>query len=100
MLTERLSPKQAVRVTEMLEQRGVVLDLAVCYSASKIKQALKSRRKATEATVRTTVDVSFSDVAVTVGDRAYPIQSGNGVPRIHVGKGKLNVDVLKRLLTS
>lgn len=99
ILTERLKAKQLASIRELLEGRKVKLDLAVHDTPSKIKKALKARGKATKADASCVVEVTFSDDAVTVGDRTYPIQRGNGVPRIHVGKSsKLNVEVLKRLL--
>jgi hypothetical protein len=91
--------KHLASIKELLDTRKVKLDLALYDTPSKIKKALKGRGRATEADTRCVVEVAFSSDAVTVGDRTYPIQRGNGVPRIHVGKSsKLNVEVLKRLL--
>lgn len=99
ILTERLKAKQLASIKELFDHRKVKLDLAVYDTPSKIKKALKGRGKATEADARCVVEVAFSNDAVTVGNRTYPIQRGDGVPRIHVGKSsKLNVEVLKRLL--
>lgn len=98
ILTERLTPRQAKEIGELLEMRKVTLDLATHDTASKIKKALKGRQKSASAVVTRTVTVSFSADAVVVGDRSYPIQQGNGVPRIHVGRSKLNVDALQALL--
>ncbi len=98
ILTERFSPKQKERVAELLRLRRVSLDLDVHYSPSKVKLALKANDSAEEAHQKVVVEITFTDDVVTVGDRAYPIQRGSGVRRIHVGKSKLNVDVLKALV--
>ena len=99
ILTERFSDRQIGLVEEHLKLSGVSLDLATHHTASKIKIALNAIGKSASAHLKCTVTVTFADDVVTVGDRAYRIQRGGGTPRIHVGAKKLNVDVLKALLT-
>ena len=99
ILTEQLTERQRGEVRELLALRNVHLDLAACDTASKIKKALKGKSYAEGASVRATVAVSFSEDAVTVGNRSYPINRRDGVPRIALDpRTKLNVDALKRLL--
>ena len=98
VLTEKLAPKQAAKIGEMLRPRKIDLDLGVCDTPSKIKKALRSRGKADAAPIRYAVEVAFSADSVTVGVQTYPIQRGGGVARIHVGRGKLNVAALHQLL--
>jgi hypothetical protein len=98
VLTERFGPKQRVKIQGYLELRNVGLDLAIYDTPSKIKGALKGEAKKAGAPFRFSGEVIFAVDAVIVGNRPYPIQVESGVPRIHVGKGKLNVDVLRRLL--
>jgi hypothetical protein len=99
ILSEQLTAKHIAQIGELLALRKVTVDLATCDTPSKIKKALKGRRKAAMATVRCTVAVSFSEDAVTVGDRSYPVTRSSGVPRIALDqRTKLNVDALRRLL--
>lgn len=98
ILTEKLGKRQAAAIKELLTLRNVDLDLVTHCTPSKIKKALLGVGAAQKAGSRFHGEVTFSEEAVTVGERRYPIQRGKGVPRIEVGRSKINVEVLHRLL--
>lgn len=99
ILTERLRASHRKRIEKLCLDRKVTLDLDAHDTVSKIKKALRSLMTAQTAPSRFVGEVTFSSDAVTVGERSLTIQRANGVSRIDVpGGGKLNVDVLRRLL--
>jgi hypothetical protein len=99
ILTERLGASHKKRIGQMFEERNIAIDLATHDTVSKLKKALRSLRAADDAPSKFVGEVTFSRDAVTVGTRSLTIHRSNGVPRIDVpGGGKLNVDVLRRLL--
>lgn len=85
-------------LVKLLKDRGVKLDLDLLDTPSKIKAHLAGVSASQDAASKFEGQVSFSDDAVVVGARRYPIQRENGYERIHVGKQKLRVDVLRLLL--
>jgi hypothetical protein len=99
ILTERLGASHRKSIEKLCLDRKVTLDLDAHDTVSKIKKALRSLTIAKEAPSKFIGEVTISSDAVTVGERSFKIQRAEGVPRIDVpGGGKLNVDVLRRLL--
>jgi hypothetical protein len=98
MLTERLTDQQTRQVQELLSLRKIDLDLATNDTASKIKLALRTRTTTAKADRKFVGSVSFTDGAVTIGDRSFPVRMENGLARVRVGKHKINLASLQALL--
>jgi hypothetical protein len=99
-LLEPLKGREKAYVAETLREFGYKINLEENNTMSAVKLAMRGKQLAKVSEDCFEVDVTFSATAVTVGDRSYPIQLEKGFRRIHIGKSKLNVEVLKQFLAS
>jgi hypothetical protein len=97
LLTDRLKPAVKVRIRQMLDDRAIRLSRDHLTTLSKIKRALRAHFNGEAGSISFTGQVTFTETAVIVGEKSYPIQKGKH-RRIHVGEAKLNVDGLQALL--
>jgi len=99
LATEKFTASEKKAVKAMLSQKRMSIDLDRHNSPSKLKLAIRAIKSGSKPTVQFNALVSFSDEAVIVGTRRFPIQSDRNMRRIHVGKAMLNVDALIALLS-
>lgn len=98
ILTEKLKRHQLSDIKSLLQSKGFDLDLSVLNTPSKIKGALKAGSAASKAPIVFKGTVCFTDAAIIVGDRAFPIRSDNGKSRIRVGEHKVSLAALREML--
>jgi hypothetical protein len=97
LLTDRLKPAVKARIRQMLDDRAIRLPRDHLATLSKIKRALRAHFNGEAGSISYTGQVTFTETAVIVGEKSYPIQTGKH-RRIHVAGAKLNVDGLQALL--
>lgn len=97
LLTEPFKPSEKQKVAVMLAECGIALNLAKIKSPSELKAALRAHHAGAGAVDRARVQVVFTEDAVIVGQRCYPISKG-AHRRVQTTQGKLNVAALRELL--
>jgi hypothetical protein len=98
ILTEPFVKRVRERLSNLLADRKISLDLSEHNTPSKVKLALRAHRAGKDAASRKTVTFAFTTDTIVVDDKAYPIHGEGRLRRIDVRSKKLNADALRRLI--